>query len=151
MLVCETGHMSTTSELARKLNEELKTQSYRDLEGKTGVSRGAIEGIVREELKEYPKLETLDKLATYWQLPLWRVIQMAGIDLGYPQTIDELSTQLTGLAQRIPEIEPIVGYLLKLYPDDLRGVMAYLEALDRQYARDRGWSGEGTSPHQQGT
>jgi len=147
MLVCETGQMS---ELARKLTEELKTQSYRDLEGKTGVSRGAIEGIVREELKEFPKLETLDKLATYWNLPLWRVIAMAGIDLGYPQTMDDLSVQLTSLAQRLPEIEPIVQYLLKLYPDDLRGVMAYLEALDRQYSRDKGWSGEDASPHQQG-
>lgn len=144
MLVHETDRMS---ELSRKLIEELKTQSYRDLQGKTGVSRGAIEKLVNEDTK-FPELDTLDKLATYWKLPMWRVIEMAGIDLGLPRSIDETVQQLTSLAKRLPEIEPIVQYLLKLYPEDLRGVVAYLEALDRQHSRDRGWSGEGIEPRQ---
>lgn len=139
MLVYETARMS---ELTRKLLEELKTQSYRDLQGKTGVSRGAIEKIVNEDT-EYPELATLDKLATYWKLPMWRVIEMAGVDLGLPRSIDETVQQLTSLAKRLPEIEPIVQYLLKLYPEDLRGVVAYLEALDRQRNQDRGWSADG--------
>lgn len=144
MLMLETDR--AMSELSRKLVDELKTQSYRDLEAKTGVSRGALEGIVREQIKEFPKLETLDKLAAYWKLPMWRVVEMAGIDLGLPRSIDETVQQLMSLAQRLPEIEPIVQYLLKLYPEDLRGVVAYLEALDRQRNRDAGWSGEGTAP-----
>lgn len=148
MLVYETDHIM--SELSRKLAEELTTQTYRELEEKTHISHGTLEHLAKGRNEDFPKLETLDKLATYWKLPLWRVIEMAGVKLGYPQTMDELSVQLTSLAQRIPEIEPIVGYLLRLYPDDLRGVMAYLEALDRQYTRDRGWSGEGPSLHPQG-
>lgn len=143
MLAGETTHMS---ELSRKLTEELETQSYRDLEGKTGLSRGTLEHLAKGRNEDYPKLETLDKLATHWKLPLWRVIEMAGIDLGLPRSVDELSQQLTSLAKRLPEIEPIVQYLLKLYPEDLRGVVAYLESVDRQRNRDEGWSGEG--PHQ---
>lgn len=130
----------TQTELWRKLNEELRTKSYRELEAVTDVSRGALENIARGQMTDYPKLETLDKLATYWKLPLWRVIQMAGVELGLQRSIDETVQQLSSLAKRLPEIEPIVQYLLKLYPEDLRGVVAYLEALDRQRNRDQGWA-----------
>ncbi len=145
MAVDETVLMS---ELSRKLAKELETQSYRDLEGKIKVSRGTLEHLAKGRNKDAPELETLDKLATYWKLPLWRVIQMAGIDLGLPRSIDELGQQLMSLTKRMPEIEPIVQYLLKLYPEDLRGVVAYLESVDRQRNQDQGWSGE--EPHQSG-
>lgn len=138
MLSYETDH--AMSELSRKLAEELKTISYRDLESRTGVSRGSLENIVREQNVDFPKLETLDKLATYWKLPMWRVIEMAGIDLGLTRSVSDTIEQLNSLARRMPEIEPIVVYLLKLYPEDLRGVVAYLEALDRQRNRAQGWS-----------
>lgn len=128
------------SELSRKLTEELRTKSYRDLEAATGVSRGSLEGIARDQITEFPKLETLDKLATYFKLPLWRVIEMAGIDLGLHRSVSDTIDQLNSLARRMPEIEPIVVYLLKLYPEDLRGVVAYLEALDRQRNRAQGWT-----------
>lgn len=128
------------SELSRKLNEELTTKTYRDLEDKTGVSRGTLEHLAKERNEEFPKLETLDKLATYFKVPLWRMIEMAGIDLGLTRSVSDTIDQLNSLARRMPEIEPIVAYLLKLYPEDLRGVVAYLEALDRQRNRAQGWS-----------
>lgn len=140
MLMQETHCAMAMSELSRKLNEELRTKPYRELESATGVSRGALENIAREQNTDYPKLETLDKLATYWKLPIWRVIEMAGVDLGLTRSVDETIQQLNSLAARLPEIEPIVHYLLKLYPEDLRGVVAYLEALDRQRNRDAGWA-----------
>jgi len=146
MLIQETDR--AMSELSRRIIEELKQTSYRDLEAKTGVSRGSLEGIAREQITEFPKLETLDRLATYWKLPLWRVIEMAGVDLGLPRSVDELGQQLMSLAQRLPEIEPIARYLLKLYPEDLRGVIAYLETVDRLRNREEGWSGEGTALRQ---
>lgn len=127
MLIYETDSMS---ELSQKLIEELQTRSYRDIEDKAGVSRGAIEKIVRGQVT-IPRLETLEKLATYWSLPLWRVVEMAGIDLGLPTAPDDLARQLTSLSLRLPEIEPIVHFLLKLHPEDLRGVVAYLQTIDR--------------------
>lgn len=128
------------SELSRKLAEELKNSSYRILEDKTGVSRGSLENIINKTNVDFPKLETLDKLATYFKMPLWRVIEMAGIDLGLNRSVSDTIDQLNSLARRMPEIEPIVVYLLKLYPEDLRGVVAYLEALDRQRNRAQGWT-----------
>ncbi len=142
---------TSMTDLAKLLTEELRNHNWtlREAEEAMKVSRSTLGNILNDD-EMVPRLETLDKLATYWKLPLWRVIEMAGIDLGYPRTMDELSMQLTNLAQRLPEIEPIVGYLLRLYPDDLRGVMAYLEVLNQQSDRARGWHGGQPSPHQQG-
>ncbi len=151
-MISEVEVEASMTDLAKLLTEELRSHNWtlREAEEAMKVSRSTLGNILNDD-EMVPRLETLDKLATYWKLPLWRVIGMAGIDLGYPRTMDELSVQLTSLAQRLPEIEPIVQYLLKLYPDDLRGVMAYLEVLDRRDTRDRGWSGEDASPHQPGT
>jgi transcriptional regulator with XRE-family HTH domain len=119
------------SELADFLARELKQSSYRDLEIKTKVSRGALENIIGQQNTEFPKLETLEKLAEYYKLPLWRVIEMAGITLGLPVEADNAAKQLTSLADRMPQLRPVVAHLLKLHPSDVRGVIAYLETLDR--------------------
>lgn len=129
MITCVTEAVMTA--LADFLTRELENSSYRQLEAKTKVSRGALENLISEENKDFPKLETLEKIATAYNLPLWRVIEMAGINLGIPATSENTARQLTSLASRLPEIEPIVEFLLKLHPDDLRGVVAYLETLDR--------------------
>lgn len=136
------------TELRRKLQEELKNKSLRDLESQTEVSRGSIDNIVRGENVGYPTLETLDKLATYWGLPVWRVIEMAGIDLGMPRSADETALQLKSLMKRLPELELVVQALLTLYHEDVRGVVAYLEALDRQRNLEHGWSNDAPGPHQ---
>jgi len=141
--------MPEQSDLAKLIAETLRDRNWslREADEEIGVSRSALGNIVNGK-NQPPTLVTLDKLATYYRLPLWRVIEMAGIDLGLPRSIDETVQQLMSLAKRLPEIEPIVQYLLKLYPEDLRGVVAYLEVLDRQHSRDQGWSGEETSPRQ---
>lgn len=143
-MISEDEVEASMTDLARLLAEELRKNNWtlRDAEEAMSVSKSTLGNIQNDE-EHVPRLETLDKLATYWKLPLWRVIGMAGIDLGLPRSVDELAQQLTSLACRLPEIEPIVQYLLKLYPEDLRGVVAYLESIDRQRNRDQGWSGEG--------
>jgi len=126
-------------DLAELVKRELRDHDWtlRDAEEAMKVSRSALGNIVNRK-KILPTVDTLEKLATYFKLPLWRTIQMAGIDLGLPREPSDLARQLTSLADRIPEIQPIVGFLLKLHPADLNGVIAYLEVLDR---RRRGSSG----------
>ena len=128
------------SDLSEFLARELETSSYRLLEEKTKVSRGALENIINQANQDFPKLETLDKIATAYSMPLWRVIDMAGVNLGLDRSVEETVKQLTSLVARMPEIEPIYQFLLRLYPEDLRGVVAYLESVDRQRPRDRGWA-----------
>jgi transcriptional regulator with XRE-family HTH domain len=142
------GEVSTTvdtyvaqkTELARYLQAEVDRTSLRDVAAKTDVSKTAIDNIIKGNMTELPKLETLDKFAAAYKMPLWKVIEMAGIDLGLSLSVSETIQRLGAVAERMPEFEPIVQYLLKLYPEDLRGVVAYLEALDRQRNRDQGWS-----------
>lgn len=134
MLTYRTVYMSDLSDFLRR---ELKQSSYRDLESKTGVSRGSLENLIGRQNKEFPKLETLEKIATAYRMPLWRVIEMAGIDLGLPQAPNDLAQRLTSLASRMPEIDPIVGFLLKLQPADLRAVVAYLETAG---SSSQGWA-----------
>lgn len=129
------------SDLATMLAEELRDKGWglREAEEEIKVSRSALANILNGK-EQVPTMETFDKLATYFKLPLWRVIQMHGIELGLPSTVNETIRQLTSLVERMPELEPIVKYLLNLYPEDLRGVVAYLKLLDQQHNRDLGWA-----------
>jgi transcriptional regulator with XRE-family HTH domain len=122
--------MAELTELAERILSEVESGSYRDFEGKTGVSRGSLENLAKSTNKDYPTLETLDKLAAYWRLPLWRVVEMAGIDLGLAGDYT-IAQQISSLSDRLPAIGPLVQLLLRLHPADLRGVVAYLETVDR--------------------
>lgn len=130
------------TDLSSLIANELRDRNWslRDAEEEMKVSRSALGNILNGK-DQTPTLETLDRLATYFKLPLWRVVEMAGVDLGLVRSVDDTVQQLSSLARRMPEIEPIVQYLLKLYPEDLRGVVAYLEVLDRRRNQERGWSG----------
>lgn len=119
-------------DLADLVSREMRERgwSLREAEDAIKISRSALGNIVNRK-KILPTVDTLEKLATYFKLPLWRTIQMAGIDLELPREPSDQARQLTSLADRIPEIQPIVGFLLRLHPADLNGVIAYLETLDR--------------------
>lgn len=119
-------------DLASFLAEQVKQSSLRQVAEKTGISKSTVDHIIRRVNRNLPELETLNRIADAYDIALWRVIEMAGVDLGLPSGTTDLANRLVALASDRPEIEPIVQYLLRLLPDDLRGVVAYLEALDRQ-------------------
>jgi transcriptional regulator with XRE-family HTH domain len=139
--------MAELTELAERILAEVESGSYRDFEAKTGVSRGSLENLAKSTNKDYPTLETLDKLATYWRLPLWRVVEMAGINLGLAGDYT-IAQQISSLVDRLPAIGPLVQLLLCLQPADLRGVVAYLEAIDRLRQADEAAPGPDQSTGQ---
>jgi transcriptional regulator with XRE-family HTH domain len=139
--------MAELTELAERILAEVESGSYRDFEAKTGVSRGSLENLAKSTNKDYPTLETLDKLATYWRLPLWRVVEMAGINLGLAGDYT-IAQQISSLVDRLPAIGPLVQLLLRLQPADLRGVVAYLEAIDRLRQADEAAPGPDQSTGQ---
>lgn len=71
-------------DLADFLADKLKHSSYRDLEAHTGVSRGALEAIIKRENDDYPKIGTMMRIAKAYSKPLWEIEQMAGIPLDLP-------------------------------------------------------------------
>lgn len=119
------------SDLADFLAEKLESSSYRDLEAKTGVSKGALENIIKRQITRLPELETLQRIAAAYEKPLWEVVQMAGADLELPQTATERSQRLEMLVSQVPRLEQLVIRLQALRdtdPDFVDGMILGLEA-----------------------
>ena len=75
-------------DLADFLRREVERTSYRDVELKTKVSRGALENIIRKTNKDLPTIETLTRIAKAYDRKLWEVVQSV-VDLELPQSPTE--------------------------------------------------------------
>lgn len=118
------------SDLADFLAKRRKQSSYRKLQDFTGVSRSALEDIIKRT-GGLPEIATLQKLAAAYKKPLWEIAQMAGIDLELPKTPTERVQRLEVLVSQVPRFERTVLRLKKLYdtdPDYVDGMLIFLEA-----------------------
>lgn len=118
-------------DLADFLADKLKHISYRELQKKTGVSRGALEAIVRRESTDFPKLGTLTRIAKAYGKPLWEVVEMAGANLDLPQNDTNRARRLAQLVVRQPKLESVARRLLakmETNPDYVDGIIAGVEA-----------------------
>jgi transcriptional regulator with XRE-family HTH domain len=111
--------------LVQLLSEELERSSLRDLEAKTGISHTALLRIVRGQLKSLPEIETLDKIAKAFSLPLWRILEMAGADLGLDHSLDNYTRRLGSLASKQEDYQRLLGYLIDADPVDIRAILNY--------------------------
>ena len=84
-----------TQTLASFLTQELELTSSHKLAAKTGIAHTTIQRMAREDLKNLPEIETLQRLAKTFNLPLWRIMEMAGIDLDLP---DDSTTEVRRIA-----------------------------------------------------
>jgi len=127
--MCRTN--GAMSDLAEFLTHELEQMSYRELEIKTGVSRGALEAIVKREGRKFPQLETLTRIARAYDKPLWEVVQMAGADLDLPMNDTNRARRLAQLVDRHPQFEALAKRLLAKIdtnPDFVDGMITGIEA-----------------------
>lgn len=140
MGVYYTGHLAMqgdrsmdelTAHVQRLMREE--DWSYREAAGVLGVSKRVIEAIAKDQFN--PELDTLRKLAKALKLPLWRVVQMSGVDLDLPKSSGERTRRLTALAETMPQYQAIVDHLLALNPDDADGILMHLEGIARRRAQ----------------
>lgn len=126
MLICRTDR--AMSDLADFLSRELDDSSYRELEAKTGVSRGSLENIIGRQNKKLPELETLKKIADAYGMPLWRVIEMAGASLGDEERYSRLAREL----QATPWLVEHFDALVSISQDEFIELMDYLAFRRRQ-------------------
>lgn len=126
MLTYRTDH--AMSDLAEFLARELEGSSYRDLEAKTGVSRGSLENLITRQNKKLPELETLEKLAKAYGFPLWRVIEMAGPALGDEERYSRLAREL----QISPWLVERFDVLISVSKEEFDELMDYLAFRRRQ-------------------
>lgn len=121
----------TKMDLADFLADKLRHTSYRDLAKKIGVSRGALEAIVKRETDQFPKIGTLTRIARAYGKPLWEVVEMAGAELDLPQNDTNRARRLAQLVARQPKFESVAKRLLAKIdtnPDFVDGIIAGVEA-----------------------
>ncbi len=113
--------------LTQFLTRELERSSLRDLEAKIGVSHAALQRLARASLQGYPELETLKKIAEAYGLPLWRVIEMAGLDLGLTAGDGPLVTCVASLAEHEPLFRQLFERMIDAKTEEIEAVLIYLE------------------------
>ncbi len=113
--------------LAELLTRELATKSYRDLEAQTGVSHTAIQRIAKGALLGYPDIDTLEKLAQAFSVPLWRLLEIAGVDLNLPSKAETLVTCVASLIQRSRLHQQLYERIVDAEEADLVTALHYLE------------------------
>jgi transcriptional regulator with XRE-family HTH domain len=125
--------MSSATDLAALLRKRMKDEgwTWREFEAFTGLSKSALANII-DNPDVTPGLETLTKLARAFKMPLWRVVEMAGFDLELSHGDLSQTQRLASLMQSMPQYRPVVDYLVGVEPDDLEGILVYLETLQRR-------------------
>lgn len=123
-------------DLAAFLEAEVKRTSYRDVESKTGVSRGALENLIKKTNTDFPTIETLARIATAYDRKLWEVVQMV-VDLDLPQSSTERGQRMAAIVERQPALAGLVDRLQDLYdknPDFVNGMILAIEAIQEKDA-----------------
>lgn len=116
------------------LAREVKTLGYRGLSEKTGISRGALESLIkprRGESVDYPKIETLIRISKAYHKPLWEVMQMAEVDLDLPQTAEDVGRRLAQLIVQVPRLAELFDRIMARWdtdPEFVKGFVVGLEA-----------------------
>lgn len=113
--------------LAQFLTRELEGHSLRDLEAKIGISHAAIQRIAHGRLRGYPDLDTLKKIAEAYGQPLWRVLEMAGLDLGLTARDHQLVTCVASLVEHKPRFRQLFERMIDAKTEEIEAVLVYLE------------------------
>lgn len=107
----------------------------RDMELRSGVSRTVINSLITGKEHE-PRLTTLAGIARAVELPLWRIIALAGVELELPDATTSAAAQLAALAARSPTFERLLERLLLAHEAQLQAVVNYLETPDAERVYD---------------
>jgi len=115
------------SELSVIVDQQLKQRNWslRVAEEETGISKTALSNLINDAQK--PDLETLVKVSRSFALPLWRVVEMAGYDLGFRDSSRSIAERIASLIEAVPDFHEGLERLMKATPDDIEGMLAFLE------------------------
>lgn len=133
-----TKDTTIVSRLAERLRFYIDSRNWnlREAEDYFKISRSRLSDLQNDKA-DAPEVETLARLAAGFGVPLWQVIEEFGIDLGLSQAPSDLSMRLAQLIEVSPEYAPLGPYLMMLRPEDLRGLLAFLEAQKSLRERDQ--------------
>ncbi len=128
------------TELARLLAREVEREGLRALARKWDLASTTLDRLARGEHRNLPEIETLQKIAIGVGLPLFRIVEMSGVNLNLPQTADERARRLAAVAQTSAPMADLVDRLLQATADDTNFVDGVLSYVEFQIARRKGES-----------
>lgn len=106
--------------------------SWRRVAREADISRGPLDNL-KKNPEAMPELDTLRALATVFETPLWRVVDIASNGAsGVAGAVTPDADRASALVRSMPEMADLVLRAMDLPKDDRRGVLAYLEAVDRR-------------------
>jgi transcriptional regulator with XRE-family HTH domain len=118
------------SQLSEALSKRVETEGLRPFAKRLGIAHTTLDSLARNARTSAPEIETLQRIAAGLELPLWRVVEMAGINLELPQSDDDRVRRLVGMARRHPALQALVDHLIELAPNRpefVDGMLGYLE------------------------
>lgn len=101
--------------------------SLREMEQRAQVSRSLLNNLINGKETE-PKLSTLKGIAQAVGLPLWRVIELAGVSLELPNETSYEAERLALMAQKSKIFSQLWPKLLYAHEAKLYNVLNYLES-----------------------
>lgn len=128
--------------LAHLLKHELQTTSVRALHLKTGLSPSLLARLMKDGAHEAPELTTLQQLAKAFKLPLWCVLEMAGIELDQPCNQSAFAYYVAELIEDHPIHRQLYERLVDADDDELSDLLDYVNTrAARQFSAY--WNTEG--------
>lgn len=111
--------------LAEFLKREEDAMGLVALAEKIGIAHTSLRKLTNGDYKR--DIETFIRVADAYKMPLWKVMEMAGYDLGLSE--DRTAVQVASLVRAIPEYAPVLERLASLDPRDLQAIVLHLTAL----------------------
>jgi|SRR5579859_7091157 len=123
-------------QLSRYLADYMGDRNWtiREAAEQFGISKTALAYIL-SHTDAVPTLETLSKIADGVELPLGKIIELCGFKLEPSPTPNDQIRRLASLIEHAPDYRPLMDRLLALRPDDVEGVLAYIDAVEARRAR----------------
>lgn len=106
--------------------------SWRELGRRIGKTRSPFDNL-KKNADAIPELDTLRRLSEVFETPLWRVVDIAsGGASGVAGSISPDADRASALVRSMPDMADLVLKAMDLPKEDRRGVLAYLEVVDRR-------------------
>lgn len=120
------------SKLGEYIDQALARKKWRvrEAERHTGVSRNTYARLATEP-DFRPDMETMIKLARAFDEPLWRILEMAGYDMGMGTATHDQMLRLGSLLARQPWLRRAVDHLERIDEGQMEALLVYLETLER--------------------
>lgn len=111
--------------LAELLGREEERLGLTPLANKIDIAHTSLRKIIEGDYKR--EIETFIKIGRYFNMPLWKVMELAGYDLGLGR--DEIASRVASIVRAVPEYGPLFDQLASLDPRNLEAVVVHLTAI----------------------